>query len=128
MKLVLTGFKISILLIVFSSFQLFAQQQNSNSSLVLITKLELKILGTIQQSDVAKIDNALTGFPDKIISHDFGSDKNSLFVFISDKVDPVDILQVLKMNGIRACYRDGDNGYVSLEPDGKSTRKLYFKE
>ena len=59
-------------------------------------------------------------------NHNSKTNENKVFVFISENTDPVDILQVLKMNGIKACYRDLDNGFVSLE--GHSTRKLYYKE
>ena len=129
MKRILSGFQINLLLLLLLySFQTFAQQQNSVPQKVYIRKIELKILSTLQQSDVAKMDNALTGYPGKIIRHDYSADKNTLFVFISHGTDPVDILQVLKMNGIKAGYRDDDNGYIILEADGQTTRKLYFKK
>ena len=129
MKRILSGFQINLLLLLLlCSFQSVAQQQNSAGQGAHAKKIELKILSSIQQSDVAKMNTALTGYAGKIISHEYSAAENRLYVFISDAVDPVDVLQVLKMNGIKACYRDGDNGFVSLEADGKSTRKLYFKE
>jgi|GEM_PF-6308141 len=115
-------------LLIFSSSRLFAQQQNSNSSGIQTKKLELKIPGNIERSDISRMNNALTGYPGKIISHSYNENKKTLFVFITDKVDPIDILQVLKKTGVTACYLDSDNGYVTLEADGRSTRKLYFKD
>ncbi|HKR04383.1 MAG TPA: hypothetical protein VJY62_07080 [Bacteroidia bacterium] len=129
MKPILTGVPIAVLMLfILGSYPLFAQQQNSAAQSVHTKKMELKITGDIQANDLVKIDNALAGYAGKIISHEYSTAKNRLFVFISDKTDPVDILQILKRNGIKAGYRDDDNGYVTLEPDGRTTRKLYFKE
>lgn len=129
MKRIPRGFKINfLLLLILCSYQLPAQQQNAADQYVHTTRLELKITGDIQSSDLVKIDNALAGYPEKIISHEYSTSKNRLFVSISDNINPVDVLQVLRMNGIKAGYRDEDNSYVTLEPDGRSTRKLYFKE
>ncbi|MEP7170347.1 MAG: hypothetical protein ABI855_13330 [Bacteroidota bacterium] len=122
-------FQINILLLsVLCSSQLIAQERNAAGQTIHTTKLELKLSGDIQLNDIVKIDNALSGYPEKIISHKYNAAKNRLFVFIAEKTNPIDILQVLKMNGITAGYRDEDNGYITLEPDGKTTRKLYFKE
>jgi hypothetical protein len=116
-----------LLMFVFCSFQLAAQQQNAAGQ-DHIKKLELRVQGDMQLGDLVKIDHALSGYTGKIISHEYSASKNRLFVFISDKTDPIDVLQLLKMNGIKASYRDDDNSYVTLEPDGRTTRKLYFKE
>lgn len=116
------------LLLVICSFQLFGQELNAVGQTIHTIKLELKLSGDIQLNDIVKIDKALAGYPKKIISHEYSAAKNKLFVFIAEKTSPVDILQVLKMNGITAGYRDEDSGYITLEQDGKTTRKLYFKE
>jgi hypothetical protein len=122
MKRILKGIQIIIALIFIVSHQAVAQ----NNKTVYTTKIELKILNDLKENDIIKINNAFRSYPGKIINHSFGETKNKVFVFISENTDPVDILQVLKMNGIEACYRDLDNGFVSLE--GHSTRKLYYKE
>jgi hypothetical protein len=123
----LSGFQINmLLLLLFCSFQLSAQQNTTTGNHV--KKLELKITGDMQASDLVKIDQAFAGYTNRIISHEYSAVRNRLFVFISDETDPVDVLQILKMNNIKAAYRDDDNGYVTLELDGRTTRKLYFKE
>jgi hypothetical protein len=125
---ILPCFQICFWLLIFSSFQLSAQQQSSNNSGIQTKKLELKLRGNIERSDISRMINALTGYPGKIISQSYNENKRTLYVFITDKVDPIDILQVLKRTGVNACYRDDDNGYVALEADGRTTRKLYFKD
>jgi hypothetical protein len=123
------GFQINILLLLlFYSFQLSAQQQNAATQPIHTRKLELKLSGDMQAPDLIKIDQAFAGYTNRIISHEYSTVRNRLFVFISNETDPVDVLQILKMNNIKAAYRDDDNGYVTLEPDGRTTRKLYFKE
>src|SRR4051812_2785797 len=127
MKNILIGFQINmLLLLLFCSFQLSAQQNTTTGDHV--KKLELKITGDMQASHLVKIDQAFAGYTNRIISHEYSAVRNRLFVFISNETDPVDVLQILKMNNIKAAFRDDDNGYVTLEPDGRTTRKLYFKE
>ena len=128
MKRIFSGIQInSLLLLLFCSFQLSAQQQNSASG-DQIKKLELIITGDMQAGDLVKIENAFAGYRERIISHEYSASKNRLFVSITDNTDPIDILQILNKNGIKAGYRDEDDGYITLEPDGRTTRKLYFKE
>ena len=105
-----------------------AQNSSAVISSVHTSKLELKILNNLQQKDILKIDDVLNSYAGKIVSHSYGENKNKVFVFISDNVDAVDILQILKMNDIKACFRNADNSYTSLDSDSKSTRNLYFKE
>lgn len=118
---------IVILMLISASVSIGQNNINTNSN-AHQTKIELKILNNLTPNDIAGIENTLSNYPEKIISHNYGENKNKVFVFISDSVDPVDILQALKMKGINACYRESDNGFISLEPDGRSTRTLYFKE
>ncbi|MEO5571483.1 MAG: hypothetical protein ABIT08_17015 [Bacteroidia bacterium] len=118
----------SLLLIFISCFHnsLIAQQNmlvTTNH-----TTLEFKILSSINQSADIKLENILQSYPGKILSYKIADDKKQVTINISDKTNPVDILQALNMQDIKACYLDADNNYITLEPDGRSTRKLYFKE
>ena len=117
--------QISLLLLFIFCFHnnLIAQQNNLVTTNH--TTIEFKILGTTNQSADIKLESVLQSYPGKILSYKIADNKKQVTIDISDKTNPVDILQALKMQNINACYLDGDNNYVTLEPDGRTTRKRH---
>lgn len=91
------------------------------------TPLEIRFLSKIDEKTQSELGN-LFRHPQKITGYKFNEDKTWITLYITDKVDPVDILQILREKGVNACYKVQNDEYITLEKNGRSTRRIYFKE
>lgn len=91
------------------------------------TPLEIRFLSKLDEKTQSEL-GSLFRHPQKITGYKFNEDKSRITLFITDKVDPVDILQMLREKGANACYKVQNDEYITLEENGRSTRRIYFKE
>lgn len=91
------------------------------------TPLEIRFLSKLDEKTQSELNN-LFRHPQKITGYKLNEDKAWITLFITDKVDPVDILQMLREKGVKACYKVQNDEYITLEGNGRSTRRIYFKE
>ncbi len=98
-----------------SILSLSAQEVGKNNFSANASEMVLRIKGLRDPKMAANVNAVLNSYPGKILSHSMDAANNTVKVLISAKLKPVDLLQVLDLNGIDAGYIDGNNEYVTLD-------------
>jgi hypothetical protein len=108
-----------------SALRLNAQEIKKTSSGANYSKtVILRIKGLSDEKFASTVESVLSGYPGKILSHAFDKSSNEVSVVISDRLQPVDLLEVLEMNGINAGYLNDKKELIVLDDGGELTEPI----
>jgi hypothetical protein len=112
---------LSLMLIFFiCSFRLNAQEIKKTAVFPeSSSKVVLRIKGLGDEKTASVLEGIFKDHPQKIISYSIDKKNNSATVILSDKLQPVDLLELLESQGIHAGYINENKEYVGLDEEGE---------
>jgi hypothetical protein len=106
----------------FSIISLKAQETNKTGGIpVNSSEVILRIKGLRDERLCARIKETFGQYKSKILNYSINPNNNTVTVVISDKLQKVDLLEVLQMNDIHAGYLNENREYVTIDEDGNLT-------
>lgn len=96
------------------------EKEGTASQLAII----LKIDGLYNDQTVLNLETAFTECGSKILSYSIDKNNQIVRLVISQKLKPVDVLEVLASHGIRAGYFNDRREYFTLDKEGELTEPL----
>ncbi|MEO5571970.1 MAG: hypothetical protein ABIT08_15325, partial [Bacteroidia bacterium] len=83
------------------------------------SKITLRIKGLGDEKMISNLRNTLKECKGKVLEYSIDEKNNEATVIISDKLQPVDLLEVLEMHGINAGYLNEKKELVVLDEGGE---------
>lgn len=83
------------------------------------TKITLRVKSLNDEQSARNLENIFKECGAKIVDYGININNHTATLIISDKLKPVDLLEVLESHGIHAGYLNEKKEYVTLEEDGE---------
>ncbi|MEP7170707.1 MAG: hypothetical protein ABI855_15160 [Bacteroidota bacterium] len=82
------------------------------------SKITIRIKGLSDENMTSNLKNTFRECKGKLLEYEIDEKNNEVTVIISDKLQPVDLLEVLEMHGINAGYLNEKKELVVLDEGG----------